>query len=212
MNGDVANLVMDKKTTQALGGVVVIDHYVGTPEELAADIKKIAEKSGGKVVLGEFGAPIPDIHGNLSMGEQAIWIEDALKEISDISDLIGVNYWVSFGGSTRLWEDNYSPRKASQVLDQFFKPKVLTGYIKDERGKPIKEAFVSSSHKRVVTTRDGEFSLSYLSSGIVITVEAEGYITQQTKISGDKLETILIKGHESLLFMVQKFLYKLMQK
>ena len=57
MNGDVAELVMNKDTTAKLGGVVTIDHYVLTPERLNNDINNIAEKSGGKIVLGEFGAP-----------------------------------------------------------------------------------------------------------------------------------------------------------
>ena len=63
MNGDVAKLVMDKQTTASMDGIVVIDHYVATPEQLALDIRRIAEGSGGNVVLGEFGVPIPNIHG-----------------------------------------------------------------------------------------------------------------------------------------------------
>src|SRR3989344_2717782 len=55
MNGDVAKLVMDRPTTAALGGVVTIDHYVATSEKLVSDIEFIAQASGGKVVLGEFG-------------------------------------------------------------------------------------------------------------------------------------------------------------
>ena len=31
MNGDVAYLIMDKDTTEKLGGVVVMDHYVERP-------------------------------------------------------------------------------------------------------------------------------------------------------------------------------------
>jgi len=35
MNKDVADSVMDPQTTSALDGIVVIDHYVRTPDILA---------------------------------------------------------------------------------------------------------------------------------------------------------------------------------
>jgi hypothetical protein len=75
MNGDVAQLIMDKDTTRQLGAVITIDHYVSTPEKLAIDVHRMAEGSGGKVVLGEFGAPIPDIHGDMTEQTQADWVE-----------------------------------------------------------------------------------------------------------------------------------------
>lgn len=116
MNLDVAKLVMDHPTTKALDGLVTIDHYVKTPEELNSDINDIAKKSGGKVVLGEFGAPIPDINGNLSEAEQAVWIEKALFLLKNNKNLIGVNYWVNVGGSTQLWTENNIEKQAVSVI------------------------------------------------------------------------------------------------
>jgi len=58
MNADVARAVMDKPTTQALDGVVVIDHYVLTPEQLADDVASIANQSGGKIVPLENLVPL----------------------------------------------------------------------------------------------------------------------------------------------------------
>lgn len=120
MNFDVAKLIMDKATTQALGNIVVIDHYIKDPVKVTRDAQWIASTSGGKVVLGEFGAPIPDIHGNLSEEEQAKWIENGLSAASKAPEIIGVNYWVSVGGSTRLWNDDGTRRKAADVVKNFF--------------------------------------------------------------------------------------------
>lgn len=120
MNYDVASLIMDPETTQKLGRVVVIDHYVSDPAKLASDAKTLADKTGGKVVLGEFGAPIPDINGQMSQDQQANWIDTALKEVSKVPQIIGINYWVGVGGSTQLWQESGQARKAVEVLSKYY--------------------------------------------------------------------------------------------
>lgn len=120
MNYDVAKLIMDKETTRALGNVVVIDHYIKDATQVAEDAKNIAELSGGKVVLGEFGAPIPDIHGDFTQEEQSKWIEDGLNAASRTPEIIGINYWVNVGGSTRLWNDDGTRRKAADTIMGFY--------------------------------------------------------------------------------------------
>ncbi|HUQ85831.1 MAG TPA: hypothetical protein VM077_05900 [Candidatus Limnocylindrales bacterium] len=121
MNGDIAFLMMDRKTTAAFDGLVVIDHYVKDTARLERDIKALALKSGGKIVLGEFGAPIPGIHGSMDERVQKKWIEDALQKISGIPDLIGINYWVGTDGSTAIWKDNGVPKPAVEVLTRYYK-------------------------------------------------------------------------------------------
>lgn len=120
MNYDVAKLIMDKETTTALGNIVVIDHYIKDPVEVAKDAKEIAAQSGGKVVLGELGAPIPDIHGEYTEEQQSKWIEEALTAASKTPEIIGINYWVNVGGSTRLWNDDGTRRKAADTIRKFF--------------------------------------------------------------------------------------------
>lgn len=120
MNGDVARLMMDKETTQSLGGIVVIDHYVKSPKKLADDVKRLAEVSGGKVVLGEFGAPVPDIHGDMSEEEQAEWLEEAFLEFKQIPQLYGINYWVAVGGSTELWNQQGEAKKAVEIIKNYY--------------------------------------------------------------------------------------------
>lgn len=120
MNGDFAKAIMDKDTTAALDGLVVVDHYVESPVVLADDIRSLAQDSGGNVVLGEFGAPIPDIHGQMTEEEQQQWIEEALTYLAEISELKGLNYWVSVDGSTALWRSDGTPRAAVATLKKFF--------------------------------------------------------------------------------------------
>jgi hypothetical protein len=121
MNLDVAKSIMDQETTAALDGIVVIDHYVQTPEELAQDISSLAEQSGGNVVLGEIGAPIPDIHGTMTEEQQKEWLEHSLQLLSKIEQLKGIGYWVNKGGSTALWHSDGSPKLGVSVLTKYYK-------------------------------------------------------------------------------------------
>lgn len=121
MNYDVATLVMDEATTRELGGVVAIDHYVKDPLQLASDVETIAKKSGGRVFLGEFGAPIPDIHGQMTADEQAEWVNTALEDLESSKSLIGVNYWVGVGGSTAIWNDDSSAKPAVEILTKYYR-------------------------------------------------------------------------------------------
>lgn len=130
MNGDVASTIMDKATTKALDGIVTIDHYVATPEQLAAKVHQIALQSGGRVVLGEFGAPIPDINGDMTQGQQAAWISQALTLLVKSPDIIGMNYWTSFGSSTALWSADGSEKKAVSIIRNFYSTKFVRGVIR----------------------------------------------------------------------------------
>ncbi len=120
MNYDVAELVMDEDTANAVGNLIVIDHYVKTPQKLADDIDKLAKKSNAQIILGEFGVPIPDIHGALTPQTQADWIEEALKLVSKDKNVIGLNYWVAVGGSTAIFNDDLSPRPAANIIKGYF--------------------------------------------------------------------------------------------
>lgn len=174
MNGDVARLIMDKDTTKALGGVVTIDHYVSTPEKLANDIVAIAAQSGGSVVLGEFGAPIPDIHGRQNSAQQALWIQEALTAIAHLPQLSGVNYWTSFGGSTALWSDANEPKPAVATLTSFYKPAVINGVVR-ARKKPVADALIQSLERVAMSDNQGNFTLPTLQKQGNIIVSKPGY-------------------------------------
>lgn len=121
MNYDVASLIMDRDTAAAMGGIVVIDHYVKTAEQMKNDIESLSRKTNAKIILGEFGAPIPDIHGRMSEQEQAKWIDESLALIVKQPELIGINYWVSHGGSTAIFNSRNMQKPAARILEIYFK-------------------------------------------------------------------------------------------
>ncbi len=210
MNADVARLVMDEATTKALGGIVTIDHYVKTPEQLAKDVRDIAKKSKGKIILGEFGAPIPDINGKFTDAQQAEWIQNALTLLVDEPDLIGLSYWTNVGGTTEIWSDDGQASSAVEVLTSFFKPQLFEGTIKNELGHPILEAIVQTERKSVVTDKKGTFRIPYLDETTKVTISASGYDTTQITIAEylqqESFELILINQKKSFLFRLRLFI------
>lgn len=215
MNGDVARLIMDKKTTGKLNGMVVIDHYVATPEMLADDIKKIMAISGGEVMLGEFGYPIPDIHGELDTAKQSAWINEALGLIKEIKGVVGINYWTNIGGSTALWSENGVARPAVAVLGGYFKPKNFSGFVSDEIGRPIAEAKIKIYDNLTAETGlNGTFqTLLVAEKPSVLIISAPGYNDKSINTTDNEnfVNIILEKKEKNLLFKFLFFL-KTLQK
>lgn len=180
MNGDVARLIMDMATTKAIGEVVTIDHYVQTPEKLTTDISDFAGKSGGSVILGEFGTPIPDINGNQNETEQANWTNNALTALINKPELIGMNYWTNLGSSTSLWNEDGTSKKVVSIITAFFKPQLLIGTVLDDSSAPINQAKVSYS-ARVTSTNDrGQFEIPYINQNSQILINSQGIVTKTT--------------------------------
>lgn len=212
MNADVARLVMDEETTDKLGDVVVIDHYVKDPEKLAQDIKEISEKSGGKLVLGEFGVPIPDIHGEMNDKEQSDWIANALSYLAKEPKLSGVNYWVSFGGTTAIWDNGGIEKPAVVVLKSYFSPSVLTGKVTNEIGKPVVNAMIIADTKEAYTGQDGDFEILQNPTLESVIIKARTYKEKAIYVGEiDKGEIILEKEKEGLFFKYYKFVYNLIR-
>ncbi len=190
MNGDVAEVVMDKKTTKELGGIVVVDHYVKTPDKLAEDIREYARISGGKVVLGEFGAPIPNIHGRMTEEEQALWLKDALSQITAAPELVGLNYWVNIGGSTALWGENSRQRLAVSSLAMFYKPTFIAIRVENPLGIGL-HATVEYMGRVYFTDKSGTLHLPLLGQTNV-SIQASGYFDARTKLAIDKNNTDIV--------------------
>lgn len=175
VNGDVASLVMDKETVEALGGLVVVDHYVSTPEQLVGDVDKYAASSGGSVVLGEMGAPIPNIHGDLSEEEQAEWLKRALSLLAKNGNLRGLNYWVLTGGSTGLLSDSGMDTQAVEVLGSFYKPQRVSLTITDQFGRKVSGAQVSVGPKKFISDESGVARVLIVPGISEVVISAEGY-------------------------------------
>ena len=211
MNADVARVVMDEETTKKLGGIVVIDHYVKDPEKLAQDVKEISQESGGKILLGEFGVPIPDIHGAMSPGAQAEWIANALSYLSKESSLTGINYWVSFGGTTAIWNNDGSEKLAVAVLRSYFSPNLLIGKVVNEIGKPVENALVIADSKQTNTNDKGEFEIVANPSLKRVVVNAQTYKDKISNLEQNSGlgEIVLEKEREGMVFKLKKFIFKL---
>ncbi len=207
MNGDVANLVMDKDTTKALDGIVVIDHYVATPEKLVKDIISLSKKSGGKIVLGEWGAPIPDINGQMNEREQANWIHEALDKLSENTDLLGMNYWVNIGGSTRLWNDDGTQRLAVQEITNFYTSNLAKGSIYNELDKPIEGVKISLGIRSVYTDRDGYFEIPNVNKNLKVYIEVPNYEPQTLNTANLSSKIVLIRQNNGIIFRIKKFLH-----
>ncbi len=208
MNGDVAKLVMDKKTTAALDGVVVIDHYVETPEILVKDLEDIAAQSGGEVVLGEFGAPISGVHGEMTPEEQAQWINKVLVLAVRSKQIIGVNYWLNVGGSTEIWKSDGEQLPAVEIIQEFYAPEASYGIVTDGLGNPIKDAKVSNLERNVFTDKNGYFELPVVKrSDLKLIVSAENYKSSEQNIgeNTDVVHVTLSKEQEDIFFRIKMF-------
>ena len=212
MNADIARLIMDKETTTALGGIVAIDHYVKDPEKLIQDIKDLHEQSGGKIVLAEFGAPIPDIHGIISEEDQAKWLDSLLEKSTDLPELIGINYWVNVGGTTELWYKGGKAKPAVSILKKFYTPELLSGYLINELGKPVPNASVLFLSRTTQTDEKGFFQFPKISGeNEALHISAKSY-DDQTIIArkwGQNELIVLIKTKPSLWFHILRFFHNL---
>lgn len=193
MNADVAKLIMDKETTKAMDGIVTIDHYIESPEQYKTDIWNIAYQSGGKVVLGEFGAPVPDIHGDMTEEEQAAWIEKVMKELIKLPQIEGVNYWVNRGGTTRIWSAENQPRQAVQILTTYFRPKVIYGKLKNEIGLSLSGVTIKSDTRSFISG-SGSYEVPILDDKKVA-FSKEGYIDMIVNVNDtteDRIERDIV--------------------
>jgi len=206
MNGDVARLIMDKATTKKLGGIVVVDHYVKTPQQLSDDIDAYAQQSGGKVILGEFGAPIPDIHGTMTEEQQAEWMTDAFIELSANKNVVGMNYWTNVEGSTEIWNSKRYARKAVEVVTKAYQPHVITGTIQNEVGRTVPQTILTSQERDTTTDSNGSFTLPYFNQNQKITITAEGYFNKEVDLSQlqSSKNVVLKKENEDFMFRLFK--------
>jgi len=212
MNADVANLIMDKKTTKALGGVVVLDHYAKTADSFTQYIKNIEEKSGGRIILGEFGAPIPDINGEMTETEQADWLREVLNKLARLNFVDGLNYWVNVGGSTQIWNSRGVALPAAGVLGEFYKPNIAYGVIRDDLARPVANAQIIHPNGIVFSDKDGYFELNFTSvQNPILKISASGFLAQEIPLreSSGQLNITLKREKKDIIFKLLEAFQKI---
>lgn len=192
MNYDVAKAIMDKRTTEALGGIVTIDHYIKSATQIAKDARAIAEQSGGKIFIGEFGAPLPDLHGNMTEEQQYEWVKSALHELSREPSVIGVNYWVNIGGSAQLWKSDGSAKKAVSAITDAYTPRTIMGFARNQYRGPIANVQVATAHRKIMTDADGYFFLPLLTEDTELTISFENYPVTKKQITTDESQIDIV--------------------
>lgn len=191
MNGGLAKRMFDQPTIDALDKTVALDHYIKTAPEMGEFIRYFAEKYGAKVVLGEFGAPIPDINGEMSEREQAEFIESLFRELyREKNHVEGVNYWVLFDSSTELYNKNFTPRLAANIVKKYFKPNVIQGRITDDIDVPVAGILVRTKDNMnsTSTDKDGNFTLLIPGNEVTLQVVNKEYhpFSQQYRLQTGK--------------------------
>lgn len=207
MNYDVARLVMDRKTAQAVGGVIAIDHYVKDVKKLVDDVKELRANTGATIFLGEFGAPILDLHGEMTQAEQAAWIKEALTLLVDTPGFLGLNYWVNQDGSTALWNPDYSNRLVVAELTRFFRPTLIEGQVVDQLGRPIDKVKIRDNHRELLSD-NGNFKVPVVNEQKLI-FEKDGYYTELITIdkskASQKLKVELIPSRPELWYRLLRW-------
>lgn len=195
-NGDVARDVYTRDALQKAGAVTVIDHYIPSTVQYGKDLDAYAQKHGLPIVIGEFGAPIPDLNGELTEQEQAQYVHELMRQFyTHKKQILGLNYWVLRGGSTQLLNEDGSERTVMEVIRNYFIPGQIVGSVVDGIGRPIKNATVTTSDgvQTLQTDAKGNFSLSTPPGAIDLQVGANAHNSTTQRIETTRGQKIVVK-------------------
>lgn len=186
MNGGFARRMFDQPTIDSLGRVAALDHYIKTAPEMGEYIRYFRDTFKAKVVIGEFGAPVPDINGSMTEDQQAVFIESLMEELyKHKDDVHGINYWVTYDSSTEILNDDYSPKKAAFAIQKYFKPGIVKGVVKDTAGNRLANVRVMAGDgvSKTTTNRKGEYELALPEKKLTVTYRLKDHKEQSTIIS-----------------------------
>jgi hypothetical protein len=140
-----------------MGNLVTIDHYVRDSKDMGEYIDFFTRTFNSKVAIGEFGGPIPDLNGEMTEEQQAMFVTHVLSEMYSRKDsLVGVNYWTLTHSSSSLLNPDYSERKVANVLRDYYIPGVLVGRVVNESGEGVREAYVKIDDRATAQYSDSD--------------------------------------------------------
>jgi Carboxypeptidase regulatory-like domain len=162
MSGGHAKSIFNEPSIASLNRVVTIDHYMRDSRDMGEYIDYFVKKYNARLVIGEYGAPIPDLNGKMTPEEQATFVRHTFIEMYTRRAAIeGINYWTLLDSSTQLLNDDYSERAVVEVVKDFYIPGVLVGRVVNSNGKGVAEAAVriDSEKSDIYTNDQGYFSI-----------------------------------------------------
>jgi hypothetical protein len=179
MNGGLARRMLDSATLKEMNNTVTIDHYIKAAPEMGEYINYFRNTFGSKIIIGEFGAPIPDITGNMTEEAQAKFIDELFYQLYINRESVeGLNYWILTDGSTQLLNPDLTPRKAVSSIRKYMKPTIVTGQLVNTFGDPIRkqEVAISGSPTKSLTDEKGNFTAIIPTQDSSITITSEEYV------------------------------------
>lgn len=181
--GGRAKEVLYQDTYDVLNNVVSIDHYFKDPNNITEYLNYFSNSKKSKVVLSEFGAPIPDINGYMSDEDQANYIDNVLNNIyKSHYRVLGVNYWALSNGTTELVNLDKSKKPAYEVITRYFSPGIITGKITDEFGSPLKGVVVMTNDGiGLGTDEGGKYLIQVPKRRVILEVGGWGDYTKMAK-------------------------------
>lgn len=174
MNGGLARDTLDQATVKQLDGTVTIDHFVAGPADMGSIVDHFVHRLGARVVVGEWGAPVPDINGTMTPSQQASFVRSLLQQLAARDgSVVGINYWSLSDGSSALADGNLRPLPVFDVIRSYYRPAVLVGTVRNGN-RPARNAVVTvDGVLKVNTDRNGQFAL-LVPSGAVSVTAAQG--------------------------------------
>ncbi|HXS15036.1 MAG TPA: carboxypeptidase-like regulatory domain-containing protein [Candidatus Saccharimonadales bacterium] len=196
-NADIAKQILTPQTVQKIGNIVVIDNYVDNPKKMQSDLQFLEHKfPTAKIVVGEYGAPIPDINGPMNDMEQASFINSLLQVFYQNRDkILGLDYWTLAGASTELLKNNTTETPTFQTVASYYLPPQISGQITDTLGDPLSGALIKDTQGKLLAQTDtqGKFVIaSPIDISVHITITLKGYKPTTKKIDVKKQDV-----HES---------------
>jgi hypothetical protein len=217
MIGGHAKDVMDQATINDLNKTVSIDHYVKDRANMKLYIDYFRDTFGAKTMVSEFGAPIPDINGDMTEDQQAAYVNEILQELyKQKSSVVGLNYFVLNDGSTELENMDGSKRKVYDILKSYFSPMTIKGTVTNTLGDPLKDIQISASDgAQIKTDRNGKYELVVPAQPLTLSINSTVYPSTSSAVAVPASREAVIKDFQlrplkpDAIYQIREYLQKM---
>lgn len=177
INPDVAKQVIDQPTLDAIDNLITLDYFIKDLHQLESGLDFFHNKfPNAQILIGEFGAPIPEINGQMTESQKETFVQEVFSLFSRRPEIIGVNYWISSAGATELFSaDLKKSSKAADVITRYFQPATIVGHITDSSDQPLSGITISTSLGNAVSDDQGNFRLLIPAREVTININHSHY-------------------------------------